>query len=586
MAVQIKTLSDASAVSGLDPAVERPRPMTRSATLRAMLLSDRLEFLMEAHNGLSARIVREAGFRGIWASGLAISAQFGVRDNNEASWTQVVEMLEFMADASDLPILLDGDTGYGNFNNMRRLVRKLEQRGIAGVCIEDKQFPKTNSFLNGERQPLADIGEFAGKIAAGKDTQGDPSFSIVARVEALIAGWGMDEALRRAEAYRRAGADAILIHSKLSKPDEIVTFAREWAGRSPIVIVPTRYYSTPTEVFRTSGISVVIWANHMLRAAASAMQSVAKEIQGSETLVNVEDRIVPVAEIFRLQDADEYSVAERLYLASSGTSRAAIVLAASRGRGLEAVTVDRPKVMLPIAGKPLLRWLVDSFKKESINDITVVGGYRADAIDTAGIKLVVNERYACTGELASLACAIDALDSDAVISYGDLLFRSYVLRDLTESKADFTVVVDSSPTAASNRTVRDFAYCSRSDDRGLFGTQVLLERICSGRQAAVPAAPAEAAQGRWIGMLSVSRKGLARLKALLGEFRARPDFDTQDVPHLLNALIAGGSKIEVLYVHGHWRGVNDLEDFRRATDFAHAQTPFGGGPGGTDEAGD
>src|ERR1700733_14849601 len=114
---------------------------TRSAKLRTMLQSPELEFLMEAHNGLSARIVREAGFRGIWASGLSISAKFGVRDNNEASWTQVVDNLEFMADASYLPILLDGDTGYGNFNNMRRLVRKLEQRGIAGVCIEDKQFP-------------------------------------------------------------------------------------------------------------------------------------------------------------------------------------------------------------------------------------------------------------------------------------------------------------------------------------------------------------------------------------------------------------------------------------------------------------
>ncbi|MEK6297312.1 MAG: isocitrate lyase/phosphoenolpyruvate mutase family protein, partial [Paraburkholderia tropica] len=135
--------------------------------------------------------------------------------NNEASWTQVVDNLEFMADASDLPILLDGDTGYGNFNNVRRLVRKLEQRGIAGVCIEDKVFPKTNSFIGGEAQPLADIDEFCGKIKAGKDSQTDENFSIVARVEALIAGWGMDEALKRAEAYRLAGADAILIHSKL-----------------------------------------------------------------------------------------------------------------------------------------------------------------------------------------------------------------------------------------------------------------------------------------------------------------------------------------------------------------------------------
>jgi phosphoenolpyruvate phosphomutase len=541
---------------------------TRSAKLRQMLHSAELEFLMEAHNGLSARIVREAGFKGIWASGLTISAQFGVRDNNEASWTQVVDMLEFMADASDLPILLDGDTGYGNFNNMRRLVRKLEQRGIAGVCIEDKQFPKTNSFLNGERQPLAEIEEFVGKIAAGKDTQQDANFSIVARVEALIAGWGMEEALRRAEAYRLAGADAILIHSKLSKPDEIVTFAKEWARRSPLVIVPTRYYSTPTEVFRQAGISTVIWANHLVRAAASAMQSVAKEIFESQTLVNVEDRIVSVNEIFRLQDADEYSAAERIYLSNSGPPRAAVVLAASRGSGLEAMTAERPKVMLTIAGKPLLRWLVDGFKKESINDITVVGGYRADAIDTAGIKLVVNERYAESGELSSLACALESLDSDAVIAYGDLLFRSYVLRDLLESKADFSVVVDSLLAGGSNHTVRDFAYCSRGDDRGLFGTPVLLERVTGAADAERPP------HGRWIGLLNVSRAGLGKLKTAMTVLQGENRFDALDMPALLNALIAGGSKIEVQYVHGHWRGVNDLEDLRQAVDFAHAQGPL------------
>jgi phosphoenolpyruvate phosphomutase len=545
----------------------KPVTVSRAAKLRQMLHSAELEFLMEAHNGLSARIVREAGFKGIWASGLSISASLGVRDNNEASWTQVVDVLEFMADASDLPILLDGDTGYGNFNNMRRLVRKLEQRGIAGVCIEDKQFPKTNSFLNSERQPLADIEEFVGKIAAGKDTQQDPNFCVVARVEALIAGWGMDEALRRAEAYRLAGADAILIHSKLSKADEIVTFAREWARRSPLIIVPTRYYSTPTDVFREAGISTVIWANHLVRAAASAMQNVAKEIFHSQTLVNVEDRIVAVNEIFRLQDAEEYTAAERIYLSPTGTSRSAIVLAASRGKGLEAITADRPKVMLPIAGKPLLRWLVDGFKKESINDITVVGGYRADAIDTAGIKMVVNERFAETGELASLACAIDAIESDTVISYGDLLFRSYVLRDLVESKAEFSVVVDSLMSGNSNHTVRDFAFCSRGDDRGLFGKPVLLNRVAN-------TADGEP-NGRWIGVLNASQAGVVRLKAQLAILRQRPDFERLDMPALLNALIADGAAIEVLYVHGHWRGVNDLDDLRRAVDFAHAQTPLG-----------
>ena len=128
--------------------------LSKSAKLRALLESSELEFIMEAHNGISAQIVEQAGFKGIWGSGLAMSAQYAVRDSNEISWTQIVDMLEFMSDATDIPILLDGDTGYGNFNNMRRLVKKLEQRGIAGVCIEDKLFPKTNSFIDGERHWL------------------------------------------------------------------------------------------------------------------------------------------------------------------------------------------------------------------------------------------------------------------------------------------------------------------------------------------------------------------------------------------------------------------------------------------------
>jgi phosphoenolpyruvate phosphomutase len=188
--------------------------MRKTTQLKNLLRSDETEFILEAHNGLAAKIVEETGFKGIWGSGLALSAQHAVRDNNELSWTQVVNILEFMSDATTIPILLDGDTGCGDFNNMRRLVHKLEQRAIAGVCIEDKLFPKTNSFIQGEQQELEDIETFCGKIKAGKDAQSDDDFCIVARVEAFIAGWGLEEALKRGEAYRQAGADAILIHSK------------------------------------------------------------------------------------------------------------------------------------------------------------------------------------------------------------------------------------------------------------------------------------------------------------------------------------------------------------------------------------
>ena len=145
----------------------RLKKLSKSELLKKELNSKELSFLMEAHNGLTAKIVQETGFKGIWASGLSISAALGVRDSNEASWTQILDVLEFMSDATKIPILVDGDTGYGNFNNFRRLVSKLCQRNIAGVCIEDKEYPKTNSFVK-KYQKLADIDEFCGKIKAGK----------------------------------------------------------------------------------------------------------------------------------------------------------------------------------------------------------------------------------------------------------------------------------------------------------------------------------------------------------------------------------------------------------------------------------
>lgn len=288
--------------------------LNKTTQLKQMLQSDQLEFIMEAHNGMSGKIVEEAGFKGIWGSGLTISASLGVRDNNEASWTQVLDVIEYISDATTIPILLDADTGYGNFNNVRRLVRKLEQRNVGGMCIEDKLFPKTNSFINSEQQPLAGIEEFAGKIKAAKDTQEDPDFCVVARVEALIAGWELGEALKRAEAYYLAGADAILMHSKKTTAEQILDFMREWRDTCPVVIVPTTYFDTPTSAFEEAGVSLVIWANHLMRASIKAMQQTAAQIYQEQSLRSIEGQVVPVKEIFRLQDAAELKEAEKKYL--------------------------------------------------------------------------------------------------------------------------------------------------------------------------------------------------------------------------------------------------------------------------------
>ena len=531
-------------------------PASKAARLRALLQAPALSFIMEAHNGLSGKIVEEAGFEGIWASGLSMSAALGVRDNNEASWTQVLEMLEFMADATSIPILVDGDTGYGNFNNVRRLVRKLCQRGIAGVCIEDKLFPKTNSFI-GENQPLADVDEFCGRIKAGKDSQSDDDFQIVARVEALIAGWGMEEALRRAEAYHDAGADAVLIHSKKATADEITGFCEAWGGRAPVVIVPTMYHRTPTQTFRDAGVSMVIWANHNMRAAVSAMRQVSTAIRESESLVAVEEEITPVREVFALTGQAELAAAEARYLAAGGGPRA-ILLAASRGAKLGPLTEQRPKCMLDVRGEPLLQRLVRTINESGLRDVTVVRGYRKEAIALAGIETVDNDRYGETGEAASLACARDRLDGPCLVSYGDILFRRHVLEGLLAAEGDIVTVVDArrrtDPSRAPDRPV-DWVRCSRpftgsylDDDR------VILEAIWNDETGA------DDAHGEFIGLTRLSEEGAALVRGALDAMSEDGTLDTADLPALFTRLIAQGAAIDVLYITGHWLDVDDAFD--------------------------
>ncbi|MGI9229491.1 MAG: phosphoenolpyruvate mutase [Gammaproteobacteria bacterium] len=540
--------------------------LSKAAQLRALLYSGQLEFILEAHNGISAKIVERTGFSGIWASGLAMSAQFGVRDSNEASWTQVVDMLEFMSDVTRIPILLDGDTGYGNFNNMRRLVRKLEQRAIAGVCIEDKQFPKTNSFIDGEKQALADVEEFCGKIKAGKDSQLDDDFCIVARVEALIAGWGMAEAIRRAEAYHAAGADAILIHSKLSRPDEIVEFARQWDQRCPVVIVPTKYYSTPTDVFRKANISLVIWANHLIRSAIESMEKVSRQIMDEQSLTNIEDQVTAVDHVFELQGADELSRAQERYLGAA-TATQALVLAASRGNNLYELTEDQPKAMLKVGGVPLIKRLVSELRRQAVKSITVIAGYKAEKLVNSDYELCINEQYETTGELVTLACAVEKYTDDMIITYGDLLFRGYIVRDLLESVGDIVVVVDSALHAdAPISSPPDYAYCDRPDDRSLFMADVTLKHI-SEKQKLDIGEPA----GRWIGMLKVNAVGRGWIEQAISELQQREDYSQLSIPDLLNYLVDDGKTVKVHYISGHWLDVNTIDDLDRAADFTYGQ---------------
>lgn len=551
--------SDLDQLASPRPDLSR-RKESRFAALRREITSPTLSFLMEAHDGLSAKIVEEAGFRGVWASGLTTSAALGLRDSNEASWTQVLDVLEYMADATTLPILVDGDTGHGNFNNVRRFVRKLCERGIAGVCIEDKLFPKTNSFI-GEAQPLADIDEFCGRIKAGKDSQTDDDFVLVARVEALISGHSMEEALHRAERYHAAGADAILIHPKKAKADEIFTFAERWGNRCPLVIVPTMYYATPTDLFRQAGISTIIWANHLLRASITAMRETAARIHEDESLMRVEGSVASVKDIFRLAGNAELEEAEKRYLPSRAAA-GAVVLAASGGE-LGGLTADQPKCMVDVRGQSLLQRLVGTLRESGVRDVSVVRGYRKEAVVMSGVQMIDNDRYAETGETWSLAQAREALQGETVIAYGDVLFRRYILDSLLSSSADIVVAVDAlDKTQDGTRpNKRDGVVADkRFSGDYLDDAPAHLVSMTHGGSAS------EESCGEWIGLARFSARGAQWLREELDAMAAEGLLEGGDMPLLLTHL-AAKHPVRVKYFTGHWLDVDTLTDLAEARNF-------------------
>ena len=545
-------------VAGSEALASLELPMSRCVALRKELFSPGLSFLMEAHNGLSAKIVELTGFRGIWASGLTMSASLGLRDANEASWTQIVELVEHMNDATNLPLLLDGDTGYGNFNNVRRLVRKLCERKVAGVCIEDKLFPKTNSFI-GESQPLAAIDEFCGRIKAGKDSQTDDDFVLVARVEALISGHDMDEALRRGEAYHEAGADAVLIHSKQSSATEVLTFAKRWENRCPLIIVPTMYKDTPTDMFRQAGISVIIWANHNLRAAISAMHETSRRIFEDQSLREVEGRIVPIREVFQLMDNAELEMAERRYVPGRATIRA-IVLATSAVK-LGELAHPQPKCMIDIRGQPLLQRLVATFLNSGIRNVTVVRGALKGEVVMTGLKTVDNDRYAETNDVYSLSRVGNLFEGETIVVYGSVLFRQYILYGLLASSEDIVLTVD--------------ALTDTRSELGFFGDLVAADHPYSSDyldntpaylQSLSTTVPSELVTGKWIGLARFSALGASWARQEIALLEADGMLESADLP-LLFTRLAAKHPVAIHYITAHWLKVDTFTDLADEHDF-------------------
>tara|TARA_Y100000310_G_scaffold339103_1_gene430746 strand:- start:5895 stop:7550 length:1656 start_codon:yes stop_codon:yes gene_type:complete len=541
--------------------------------LRELFETPGLIKIMGAHNALSAKLIEECSFDGVWASGFEISTAHCVPDANILTMSDFLAASESMADAIDIPVVADVDTGYGNSNNVMQMVKKFEAAGVAAVCMEDKHFPKVNSFIAG-RQELAPISEFVGKIMAAKSVQKSKDFMVIARVEALIAGHGMEEALKRAKAYASAGADAILIHSKSKTPDEILEFIEKWDENTPLVIVPTTYHTLlDKEIEETKKVKMVIYANHGMRASMAGMKKVFKQIKDDGRTTEAEKWIAPKGDMFEIQGMHKMKELEKKYLVSGDEKVNAIILAAgdhSNEESLKYISKEIPMCMLDIKGKPLLQRQIEVLNKAKVFDITTVTGYKKEKINVEGTKYVNNENYANTGILQSIMQAEEQLSEKTVIAFSDVLFNKEMIEQLSKVDEDIVLLVGKyDKEAKSSDQIVDLVVTDATPSSGRRQLDVVKGEV----KEISTTVDKSRAQYEFSGILGLSKKGAQIIKEVYQkakeeftgkQFNESESFERANLNSLLQEVMKKGHTITFLESNMGWSEIHSFEDYKEA----------------------
>jgi phosphoenolpyruvate phosphomutase len=301
-------------------------PGERLQALRERLNDKGFARIIEAHSGLSGIIAERAQvekngacleFHGLWESSLTDSASKGYPDASIVGYDSRLHTINEILNVTMKPIIVDGDTG-GDPTQFAYFVKHLERLGVSAVIIEDKVYPKRNSLDASARQDLEDPVVFADKIQAGKAVTLTDAFMIIARLESLVAGKGLQDAQARAEQYILAGVDGIMIHSNQQDPTDILAFAAAYGplcqrlGRRPtLVCVPTTYNTLTEADLIAHGFNIIIHANHLLRAAYKAMYNAARTILASGRSLEVDPLCAPVTDIFSSVGFDDIKQQDR-----------------------------------------------------------------------------------------------------------------------------------------------------------------------------------------------------------------------------------------------------------------------------------
>ncbi len=274
---------------------------TACSLREAISQADGIAMFAGAHDVVSALLAERAGYDGVWASSLAIATACGHLDDDRYTMSDVLSTTVAMTRVVKIPVIADVGAGWSADGDVGTIVTAFEAARAAGLCVEETAYPRRNSLYDEQRR-LTPMDEFATRISRAVSARLTTEFLILARVEALIAGLGCDETLRRAAAYEAAGADAIVVHSTSLTHDEVEIVARRWTGNVPLALIPTKYPRLPISAFRRiPQAGMLIYANHSLRASMKAMELVLQQIQTDGHAGNVEQWITPVNEVLDLQ---------------------------------------------------------------------------------------------------------------------------------------------------------------------------------------------------------------------------------------------------------------------------------------------
>jgi phosphoenolpyruvate phosphomutase len=294
------------------------------------------------------------------------------------------------------------------------------------------------------------------------------------------------------------------------------------------------------------------------------MQKTARTLKEDEQLLSIEDKVAPVSEIFRLQNAAELQEAEDRYLPKGAEDTCAIVLAASRGKELGELTEQQPKTMVNIQGIPILSHIVDAYNAVGIKDIVVIRGYKKAAVNLPNLTYVDNDDFADTGELDSLLKALRSRKGPAqstVVSYGDVLFNKYIPQSLCQETDDCLIFVDSNwQEQSSYARLGGFTECTIPNSRRAFNAKIYLKQLGDNL-------PKESIHGVWMGFLKVSPSAATLITGIIAELLAKPANRKAGIPQLLQELLKRQYPIRVLYTAGHWLDINSIEDVVQAGNF-------------------